>query len=149
MANEIELENYRKNVARVISEYEKKINAAAKTIANNVKALERLGVKDPLSEMKTLLKEKDKEKKKLAEGIQKARQDADNAAASLQANLAVLEVPPGVPDDALKKFLTQLEKAIKDRSLKFGKNVKVKLQPKFNKKGTKLEKLGLELIWNF
>jgi hypothetical protein len=149
MSNEIALENYRKSVTRVLAEYEKEIDASAKTIANNVKQLEKLGVKDPLNDMKNLLKEKDKEKKKLAEGIQKARQDADNAASSLQANLAVLEVPPGTPDDALKQLLTQLEKGIKERSVKLGKNVKIKLQPKFNKKGTKLEEVGLELIWNF
>ena len=149
MSNEIALENYRKNVTRVIAEYEKEIEAAGKEIANNVKQLEKLGVKDPLNDMKNLLKEKDKEKKKLAEGIQKARQDADNAAASVEPNLAVLEVPPGTPEDELKKLLSDLEKAIKERSVKLGKNVKIKLQPKFNKKGTKLEEVGLELIWNF
>jgi hypothetical protein len=149
MPNEIEIENYRKNVTRILAEYEKEIENAGKVIANNVKQLEKLGVKDPLNDMKNLLKEKDKEKKKLAEGIQKARQEADNAAASVQPNLAVLELPPGTPEDTLKKLLSDIEKTIKDRSVKLGKNVKVKLQPKFNKKGTKLEEVGLELIWNF
>lgn len=149
MSNEIALENYRKNITRVLAEYEKEIENSAKVIANNVKQLEKLGVKDPLNDMKNLLKEKDKEKKKLAEGIKKAQQDADNAAASVEPNLAVLEVPPGTPEDDLKKLLADLEKAIKERSVKLGKNVKIKLQPKFNKKGTKLEEVGLELIWNF
>lgn len=133
MANEIELENYRKNVTSVLADYEKEIDDDAKEIANNVKQLEKLGVADPLDDMKNLLKEKDKQKKKLAEGIQKARQDADNAAASMQVNLAVLELPPGTPEDALKKLLSDLEKTIKERSVKLGKNVKIKLQPKFNK----------------
>ena len=149
MSNEIEFENYRKNVLRVITDYEKAIEASAKDIANGVKELEKLGEKDPLNNLKGLSKDKDKNKKKLAEGILKAQQNADDAAASMQINLAVLQVPPGTPEDSLKKFLDWLEKTIKERSVKLGKNVKIKLQPKFNKKGTELEELGLELIWNF
>jgi hypothetical protein len=149
MANEIELENYRKNVIRVVSDYEKEIEASAKEIANAVKELEKLGVKDPLNDLKSLLKDKDKNKKKLADCIEKAQKNADAAVLSMQTNLTVLELTPGVPEDSLKQFLTWLEKTIKERSAKLGKNVKIKLQPKFNKKGTKLEEVGLELIWNF
>jgi hypothetical protein len=149
MANEIELENYRKNVTRVVSDYEKEIEAAAKEIAHAVKELEKLGVKNPLNDLKSLLKDKDKNKKKLAECIEKSQKNADAAVLSMQTNLTVLELTPGVPEDSLKQFLTWLEKTIKERSVKLGKNVKVKLQPKFNKKGTKLEEVGLELIWNF
>ncbi len=149
MSNEIELENYRKNVLRVISDYEKAIEASAKDIASGVKELEKLGEKDPLNNLKSLSKDKDKSKKKAAEGILKAQQDADGAATSMQVNLVVLQVPPNTPQDSLKKLLDWLEKTIKERSVKLGKNAKIKLQPKFNKKGTELEELGLELIWNF
>jgi len=149
MSSEIELENYRKNVLRVVTDYEKAIEASAKEIANGVDKLEKLGEKNPLTNLKSLSKDKDKNKKKLAEGILQAQQDAESAASSMQVNLAVLQVPPGTPQDSLKKLLDWLEKTIKERSVKLGKNAKIKLQPKFNKKGTELEELGLELIWNF
>ena len=149
MSKDPRITNFYKNVKTVLGNYDKAMAASGKEIAHAIKELKKLGVKDPLKDLRKLAKDKDKKKKFFAECIIKARKKADNAAASLQTNLTMLQVPPGIPESELKQFLTWLEKTIKERSVKLGKNVKIKLNLSFNKNYTKLEGAGLTLIWNF
>jgi hypothetical protein len=115
-----------KNLDSLAAELDKDLSAAQKEIEYAIKGLEKLGVKDPLKEYKGLLKDKDKNKKKLAECLAKAKQKIEAAMKGHELTLKMIEVPPSLPPDKLKELVKKIGERLKKKTISLSKYVDIR-----------------------
>jgi hypothetical protein len=150
MSDSIEIENYKARVLRAGDDYKKSIDAAEAEIKKGVAELKKLGVEDPLAEISSLLKDKDKQKQAIAKRIDAQKAVIDQAGLDLNTQLVVLVAPGSAPPKELQTLPGWLENLLKDVTIKLTKNLKakVKIKPKYDKKW-KLSEIGLDVTWNW
>lgn len=148
MADHIEIANYKKTVEKITNTWAKEVDAANKEIDKYVDALKKMGVKDPLKELKNLLKDKDKKKKDIATKIEKSKKRIDQATANYELNLKLIQPPPKAPEVELIK-LPAWVKDLAKKKIKISKNVTIKIDLDIDFKKRKIKKAGSTLFWRF
>ena len=141
MADDIKLENYKKNVARLLDDWGTDVAAAAKElapVAAKLKELEKNSSPGP-DEKKQI----DDLKKKSAD----LRKKLDQANLDLRTNLIVLEVPPKADENELKKIPQWMKDIIKRKGIPLGKDVTIAPTIDFDFKSKKLKSFGLKITW--
>ena len=139
--DDIKLENYKKSVAKVIEIWAKEAAAVGKELAPLETELADLQAKkDPSPDDKKRIEEL---KKKCAA----LHQRMDNASASLQLNLKLLDIPEkGDPQEVLK-LPDWLRQIIKAKGIPLGKGVSIAPDIKIDFKARKLKSVGITIHW--
>jgi hypothetical protein len=139
--DDIKLENYKKSVAKVMEYWAKEAADIGKQLAPIQAELDKLQEnKDPSPEDKKKIEEL--KKKCLA-----LHQEMENAAASLELNLKVLEIPPQADPKELVKLPDWIKQIIKAKGIPLGKGVSIAPDVQFDFKAKKLKKLGITIRW--
>ncbi len=141
--SDINVENYKKSVEKIVEIWGKEMDNLAKQLAPIKAELDKLeAIKEPSPDDKKRI---DDLKKKCAN----IRKQIDDAAASLDINLKVIEVPPKADEKELVKLPDWLKEIIKKKGIPLGKHVTIVPKIDFDIKKKKLKSAGVTLKWEW
>lgn len=138
MADDIKLENYRKNVAKILDIWGDEVEKIAKELAPLEAELEKLDEKDPANKQRI-----DELKKKCAE----LHKRMENANASLRLNFIDIDVPPKADEKELIKIPAWMKDIIKRKGLPLGKDITIAPTIDIDFKAKKIKSFGLKITW--
>ena len=138
MGDDIKLENYRKNVAKIIDIWSDKLEKIAKDLGPVLAELDKLDESNPDDKKRI-----EELKKKCAE----ARKQIDNANAELRLDFIDIDIPPKADDKELAKIPAWMKDIIKRKGLPLGKDVTIAPTVDFDFKAKKLKSFGVKITW--
>ena len=137
------VESYKKSVSNILDYWNKKLADYAKQLDP---------IDDQIDDLSQNKSPSDDDKKKLAD-LKKKRDDIrkqiDNASASLNVNLKVIEVDQRAKKEEVMKLPDWMEKIIKDKGVPLGNDVTVVPDVDIDFKTFKLTKCVIVLKWKF
>jgi hypothetical protein len=138
--SDIDVENYKKSVSKIVDEW-------GKEAARIAKELEPISAElDQLDALKTPTPDDKKKADDLRKKRDALRQEMENASASLELNLKVIEPPPKADEKELDKIPPWLKEIIKKKGIPLG-NVTIAPNINFDFKKKKLKSLGITIKW--
>jgi hypothetical protein len=137
------VESYKKSVSNILDYWNKKLADYAKQLDP---------IDDQIDDLSKNKSPSDDDKKKLAD-LKKKRDDIrkqiDNASASLNVNLKVIEVDQRAKKEEVMKLPDWMESIIKQKGVPLGKDVTVVPDVNIDFKTFKLTKCVIVLKWKF
>ena len=137
---DIQTENYKKSVEKIIEHWGGEIAKIGKELA----ALDAEIAKLEAQKSDPAAKKKADDLKKRREAV---RAKARDAAASLELNLKVIEPPPTADPKELVKLPAWMKDIIKRKGLPLGKNATIAPTVDFDLKAKKLKQVGIKITW--
>lgn len=138
--SDIDVENYKKSVSKILDEWGKEAARVAKELEPITAELDQLdALKNPTPDDKKKADELRKKRDAL-------RQEMDNASASLELNLKVIDVPPKADEKELVKLPPWLKDIIKKKGVPLG-GVVITPNINFDFKKKKLKSIGITIKW--
>ena len=138
---DIAVENYKKSVARIVEDWGKAADKAARELAPLDTEIDKLeSNKSPSPDDSKRLGEL----KKKRDAVRKC---LEAASISLRVNLMVIELPPQADERELVKLPGWLKEIIKQKGLPLGNGVSIAPEVSFDFKAKKLKSFGLILRW--
>jgi hypothetical protein len=141
MADDIKLENYKKNVARILDIWGDEAAAVAKEltpIESELKKLSQNG--SPGDDDKKRIDELKKKCADLHKRLEKANME-------LRVNFMGIDVPPKADEKELVKIPPWVKDIIKRKGLPLGKEVSIAPTVDFDVKSKKVKSFGLKITW--
>ena len=138
MADDIKLENYKKNVARILDIWGDEVEKIAKELTPLEAELDKLDEKDPANKQRV-----DELKKKCAE----LHKRMENANASLRVNFIAIDVPPKADEKELIKIPAWMKDIIKRKGIPLGKDISIAPTIDIDFKAKKIKSFGLKITW--
>ena len=138
MPDDNKLENYKKNVIKIIDIWADEVEKVSKELTPLEAELKNLDEKDPGNKQRI-----DELKKKCAE----LHKRLENANASLRFNFIAIDIPPKADEKELIKIPPWAKDIIKRKGLPLGKDVSIAPTIDFDFKAKKLKSFGLKITW--
>ena len=138
MADDIKLENYRKNVAKILDIWGNELQRISKDL-------------DPIQAELDKLDEKNADDKKKAEELKKKcaalQKEIEAANTDLRVNLIAIDIPPKADEKELAKIPAWMKEIIKKKGIPLGKDVSIAPTIDFDFKAKKLKSFGIKITW--
>jgi seryl-tRNA synthetase len=139
--SDIDVENYKKSVTRVVDDWGKEAARIARELGPIDETLEKLEAIDQPSpddkkQIETLAKKRDA-----------LRAQMEDASVSLNVNLVVLDVPEKADEKELVKIPAWLKELIKHKGIPLGHGVSIAPTVDFDIKKRKLKSVGVIVRW--
>jgi len=141
MGDDIKLENYKKNVARILDIWGDEAAAVAKELTPIESELKKLSENaSPGDDDKKRIEELKKKCADLHKRLEKANME-------LRVNFMGIDVPPKGDEKELVKIPAWVKDIIKRKGLPLGKDVSIAPTVDFDFKSKKLKSFGLKITW--
>ncbi|MEI9893461.1 MAG: hypothetical protein WDN28_06060 [Chthoniobacter sp.] len=139
--SDIDVENYKKNVIRVVDDWGKEATRVARELAPIDEEIGKLEANPAAGP----------DEKKQLDALRKKRDglhdEMDAASLSLNVNLVVLDVPPKADEKELVKIPAWLKDIIKRKGVPLGHGVSIAPSVDFDFKKKKLKSVGITIRW--
>ena len=138
MADDIKLENYRKNVAKILDIWGNELQRISKELTPLQAELDKLDENNPDD------KKKAEELKKKRAALQK---EIEAANTELRINFIDIDIPPKADDKELAKIPGWMKEIIKKKGIPLGKDVSIAPTIDFDFKAKKVKSFGIKITW--
>ena len=138
MADDIKLENYRKNVAKILDIWGNELQRISKELTPLQAELDKLDENNPDD------KKKAEELKKKRAALQK---EIEAANTDLRVNFIAIDIPPKADDKELAKIPGWMKEIIKKKGIPLGKDVSIAPTVDFDLKAKKIKSFGIKITW--
>jgi len=139
--SDIQVENYKKGVAKAVERWSEKMEKSAKKLEPIDKELAKLeAIKEPSPDDKKKIGELQKSREQI-------RKDIEKAGTELRLDVMLLEVPAKADEKELVKLPAWLKEIIKAKGIPLGGGVSIAPEVTFDFKAKKLKYLGIKIKW--
>ena len=138
MADDIKLENYRKNVVKILDIWGDKLAKISKQLAPLQVELDKLDESNPNDKKRI-----EELKKKCAD----LRKQIETANTELRLDFMGIDVPPKADEKELVKVPAWIKEIIKRKGIPLGKDVSIAPTIDFDFKAKKVKSFGVKITW--